>query len=46
MGEAVTIPSLPDMTEWSQFDGARLAMGPNLSRAHAAERYKRAGEAA
>lgn len=46
MGEAVTIPSLPDMAEWSQFDGARLAMGPNLSLAHAAARYKRAGEAA
>jgi hypothetical protein len=46
MGEAVTIPSLPDMAEWSRFDGARLAMGPHLSLAHAAERYKRAGQAA
>jgi hypothetical protein len=33
-GEAVTIPSLPDMAEWSRFNGARLAMGPNLSLAH------------
>jgi short-subunit dehydrogenase len=46
MGEAVTIPSLPDMAEWSRFDSARLAMGPNLSLAHAAERYKRPGQAA
>jgi uncharacterized protein len=46
MGEAVTIPSLPDMAEWSRFDGARLAMGPNLSLAHAAGRYHRAGDAA
>jgi uncharacterized protein len=46
MGEPVTIPSLPDMAEWSRFDDARLAMGPNLSLAHAAERYKRAREAA
>ena len=46
LGEAVTIPSLPDMADWSRFNDARLAMGPNLSLAHAAERYKRAGEAA
>jgi uncharacterized protein len=45
LGEAVTIPSLPDMADWSRFNDARLAMGPNLSLAHAAERYKRAGEA-
>jgi uncharacterized protein len=46
IGEAVTIPSLPDMTEWSRFNDARLAMGPNLSSAHAARRYHRTGEAA
>jgi uncharacterized protein len=46
MGEAVTIPSLPDMAAWSRFDDARLAMGPNLSLAHAAGRYHRAGDAA
>ena len=46
MGEAVTLPSLPDMTDWSRFNDARLAMGPNMSRAHAARRYARAGEAA
>ena len=46
MGEAVTLPSLPDMADWSRFNDARLAMGPNMSRAHAARRYARAGEAA
>ncbi len=46
MGEAVTLPSLPDMADWSRFNDARLAMGPNISRAHAARRYARAGEAA
>ena len=46
IGEAVTIPSLPDIAGWSRFNDARLAMGPNLSLAHAAERYKRAGKPA
>lgn len=46
MGEAVTIPSLPDVADWSRFNDARLALGPNLSRAHAAERYGKAGAAA
>jgi hypothetical protein len=41
MGEAVTIPSLPDMADWSRFNDARLALGPSLSLAHAAERYRR-----
>ena len=39
MGEAVTIPSLPDPADWSRFDDARLALGPNLSSARVAERY-------
>lgn len=39
MGEAVTIPSLPDVADWERFDAARLALGPNLSRDHAAARY-------
>jgi uncharacterized protein len=46
IGEAVTIPSLPDMAEWSRFNDARLAMGPNLSLAQAARRYHGVGEAA
>jgi len=37
--ELVTIPSLPDAADWERFDAARLALKPNLSRNHAAERY-------
>lgn len=39
-GELVTIPSLPDPAEWEAATRARLALVPNLSRKHAAERYK------
>ncbi len=46
MNEAVTIPSLPDAADWARFEAARLALGPNLSRSRAAERYKRAGQGA
>ncbi|MGH7118676.1 MAG: SDR family NAD(P)-dependent oxidoreductase [Acetobacteraceae bacterium] len=46
IGETVTIPSLPDMVEWSRFNDARLALAPNLSLAHAAKRYHKTGEAA
>jgi short-subunit dehydrogenase len=38
-GEAVTIPSLPDAAQWANYQAARLAMVPNLSRNHAASRY-------
>jgi hypothetical protein len=38
-GELVTIPSLPDVADWEKFNSARVALGPNLSRKHAAERY-------
>jgi short-subunit dehydrogenase len=38
-GELVTIPSLPDVADWEAFDAARKAMGPNLSRSSAAQRY-------
>ena len=38
-GETVTIPSLPDASDWRRFEEARLALGPNLSRQHAARRY-------
>lgn len=37
--EAVTIPSLPDAADFERFTEARLALGPNLSRQHAAARY-------
>jgi uncharacterized protein len=38
--ELVTIPSLPDSADWEAYTAARLYMGPNLSRQHAADRYK------
>jgi len=38
-GEVVTIPSLPDAADWGAFEGARRALGPNLSRAEPAARY-------
>jgi short-subunit dehydrogenase len=40
-GELVTIPSLPDAGDWTVFDEARKALGPNLSHRSAASRYKR-----
>jgi short-subunit dehydrogenase len=39
-GELVTIPSLPDIADWEALTAARLHLGPNLSRNHAAARYK------
>lgn len=38
--ELVTIPALPEAADWDRLDAARLALGPNLSRAHAAARYR------
>jgi uncharacterized protein len=40
--ETVTIPPLPDATQWTEFEAARKAMFPNFSQAHAAERYRNA----
>jgi uncharacterized protein len=34
------VPSLPEAVEWETFTAARLALGPNLSRNHPAERYR------
>ncbi len=39
-GEPITVPPLPDMKDWDAYEGARLALQPNLSRQHAAERYR------
>jgi short-subunit dehydrogenase len=39
-GEQITIPSLPDIADFDAFTAARHALGPNLSRNHAAARYK------
>jgi short-subunit dehydrogenase len=38
-GELITIPALPDISDWKKFDEARKALGPNLSRQHSAARY-------
>lgn len=38
-GEVVTIPSLPDRTEWDRFDAARRAMAGRLSASRPAPRY-------
>lgn len=38
-GEAVTIPSLPDLADWESFEHARKALGPRLSRSTPAARY-------
>ena len=40
-GEDVTIPSLPERADWDAFNAARAKLGPNLSRQHAADRYRR-----
>ena len=45
-GETVTIPSLPDQGDWEAYSAARLALAPNLSRDHAAPRYRAALAAA
>ncbi|WP_426231694.1 SDR family NAD(P)-dependent oxidoreductase [Pararhizobium sp. DWP3-4] len=39
-GELVTIPSLPNIADWKAFDTARLTLGPNLSHAAPAARYR------
>jgi hypothetical protein len=39
-GESVTIPALPNAADWETFEAARRAMSPNLSRKHAAGRYR------
>lgn len=38
--ETITLPSLPDAAQWDAYDGARKAMLPNFSQAHAAARYR------
>ena len=39
-GELITIPSLPDFADFEKFETARKALGPNLSRDKAADRYQ------
>ncbi|WP_413560767.1 SDR family NAD(P)-dependent oxidoreductase [Bdellovibrio sp. HCB209] len=40
-GEVVTIPTLSEIAGWINLDQARLALGPNLSRALPAQRYRK-----
>ena len=42
LGEVVTIPALPEIADWEKFNTARLALGPNLSKDRAADRYRAA----
>jgi short-subunit dehydrogenase len=39
-GELITIPSLPNASDWDDFVKARMVMAPNLSKSTAAARYK------
>ncbi len=38
-GERITIPSLPDVAEWQDYEAQRLALRPRLSLRRAAARY-------
>lgn len=40
--ETVSIPSLPDIRQWTDLDTTRKAMIPNFNQVHAAERYRHA----
>jgi short-subunit dehydrogenase len=39
-GETVTIPSLPDTSDWDALEAARLKVAQNISRDHPAARYR------
>ncbi|UUU36289.1 hypothetical protein JIX56_44325 [Streptomyces sp. CA-210063] len=39
-GEPVTIPSLPQVSDWESFEKARQALVPNLSQRVPADRYR------
>lgn len=39
LGEIITIPSLPDITQWDALDAARKVLAPNLSHTVPASRY-------
>ncbi|MFM0168878.1 SDR family NAD(P)-dependent oxidoreductase [Paraburkholderia sediminicola] len=45
-GELVTIPSLPDATDWERFNSARQHLQPNLSHKLPAARYTRGAASA
>jgi hypothetical protein len=39
LGETITIPSLPDQSEWEAYKATRRAMAPRLSQNAPAGRY-------
>jgi uncharacterized protein len=39
LGETVTVPSLPESSDWETFEARRLVLQPKLSRSVPAERY-------
>jgi uncharacterized protein len=39
-GEYITLPALPDISDWQRLAKAREDLQPNLSHRHAAPRYK------
>lgn len=39
LGEPVTFPAMPELSDWQAFETARAKLAPNLSRDHAAARY-------
>jgi short-subunit dehydrogenase len=41
-GERVTIPALPEAADWDAYETARAKLGPQLSRAQPAARYRQA----
>jgi len=40
LGETVTVPSLPESSDWDTFEASRLVLQPKLSRSAPAQRYK------
>jgi short-subunit dehydrogenase len=40
LGETVTVPSLPESSDWDTFEANRLVLQPKLSRSVPAERYR------
>jgi short-subunit dehydrogenase len=40
MGELITLPSVPDITDWNAYEAARQKLMPNLSRNVPAPRYR------
>jgi uncharacterized protein len=46
LGETVTVPSLPESSDWDTFEANRLVLQPKLSRSMPADRYRISRESA